>query len=157
MTPSPDFTSAASESRIKRDAAHDALSELEQALASPVPGREGPWRAAVVAALDDLVAALDRQSESDLEAGSLLDEIGLERPRLISRIHFLHGEHRSLRVAVATLRDRLHATGDTGDRGVDHAEVREQLSDLGRRYRRHRAHEADLVYEATNVDLGGGD
>jgi hypothetical protein len=40
---------------------------------------------------------------------------------------------------------------------VEVGEIRDRAVELARRLRHHRAQEADLIYEAVNINLGTGD
>lgn len=145
---------AAAASQADRDASLDALGILEDALSAPTPGREDRWLTIVVRALDDLTAALDTQAGGDAEASSLLSELAAEEPRLQPRIERLRQEHRDLRDAAASMRQQIEpATGLP----IDTADVRDRLAAIARRLRQHRAREADLIYEAVNINLGVGD
>jgi hemerythrin-like domain-containing protein len=145
---------AADSSRADRDASLDAVLALEEALAEPTPGREVEWLRGVHDTVDALAGALDVQASGDAEAASLLSEIADEEPRLRPRIERLRREHQDLRDAVASLRQQIDHHPDAG---VDVADIRERLAAIARRMRQHRAREADLVYEAVNINLGAGD
>ncbi len=156
MTAEP-YARSSEASRRGRTSAGDALAVLEDALAAPTPGRQLQWLKGVSAALDAFIARLDSQASSDLADDSLLAEIGRDHPRFQPHIERLHAEHRDLRSSATSLRSQIAATADTRDADVDTADIRDRLAAITRDYRRHRAHEADLVYEAVTVDLGGGD
>lgn len=140
----------AAPSRSERDVGNDALRELEEALSSPAPGRVDAWRDRADAAITQLIVALNHQHRSDDDEHSLLSEVAREAPRLVPRIEQLREEHRRIRADLLDAQAAVRA-------GADVEEIRDRLSDIGRRYRRHRTAEADLVYEAVNVDLGVGD
>lgn len=150
-------TTPAGRSRAGRNASRDALEVLEDALAAPTPGREHDWRNKVIDALNQLIATLETQSELDLGDNSLLTEIGNEDPRLLPRIRRLHHEHQDLRTSAASLHAQMAGSGDDSPADIDTADIRDRLAALGQRFRQHRAREADLVYEAVNIDLGAGD
>ena len=137
-----------------RNMSLDALHVLEAALAEPAPARTSAWLDNVRAALHTLADALDTQAHGDSEAASLLSEIATDEPRLLPRIERLRAEHASLRDAVRDLLKGLNAGGD--DR-IDIADIRDRAAELARRLRHHRAREADLIYEAVNLNLGTGD
>jgi hypothetical protein len=145
---------AADLSRADRDASLDAVLVLEDALAEPTPGREVEWLRGVHDARDALAGALDAQASSDAETSSLLSEIASQEPRLRPRIDRLRHEHQDLRDAAASLRQQIDHHPDAG---IDVADIRDRLAAIARRMRQHRAREADLVYEAVNINLGGGD
>lgn len=132
----------------------DALHALEEALDAPTPRRERTWLHRVLAAVDVLSATLDAQAATDREAQSLLTEISRDDPRFAPRVDRLRAEQADLRIALTSLRDQLAPEASLP---VDTADIRDRLASLARRLRAHRAREADLVYEAVNIDLGVGD
>ena len=141
----------ADQARDRRDASLRALHELEDALGAPTPGREQRWITSVVTALDELAAALDEQSTGHSEVDSLLSEIATDDPVMAPRIDLLRREHDDLRHSVASLRTQISPLPDPV---VDTADVRERLASVARRLRQHRAREADLIYEAIDLNLG---
>jgi hypothetical protein len=145
---------AAATSRANRDASLAALRALEDAVAAPAPGREDRWLERVVSALDQLSAALGAQAGGDADTASLLSAIAGDEPRLKPRIDRLRQEHDDLRAATGSIRQQIAPT--TG-LGIDTADIRDRLASIARRFRQHRAREADLIYEAVNVNLGVGD
>lgn len=150
-----DYRPSAEASRSDRNTSLDALHVLEDALAGPAPGRHQAWLQRVIEALDALDVALNTQGSTDSETTSLLTEIERNEPRLSARIERLRQEYNDIRVALHSLRGQIGSSArQTGD--VDVADIRDRLSDIARRYRQHRSREADLVYEAVNIDLGVG-
>lgn len=145
---------AAEASRHDRDTSRDALHTLEDALSEPAPGREAGWLARVNDALETLAQALDAQAGRDSESASILSEIATDEPRLSARVQRLRHEHQDLRDSVRSLQAQL-SPQPAGD--VDVADIRDRLAAVARRLRQHRAREADLIYEATSVNLGVGD
>jgi hypothetical protein len=145
---------AADTSRADREASLDALRALEDALSAPTPRREDAWLGDVVAALDTMATALDTQASGDAETASLLSEIAADEPRLQPRIERLRHEHQDLRDVVASLRTQIAPTSGLD---IDTADIRDRLAAVARRFRHHRAREADLIYEAVNINLGVGD
>jgi hypothetical protein len=145
---------AAQDSRADRNASLDALHTVEAALAAPAPGRNERWLAEVLIAIDTLLDALNSQAATDSESTSLLSEIAIDQPRFVSRIERLRREHDDLRAALRSLRDQIAPVVGVD---VDPADIRDRLASVARRLRQHRAREADLIYEAINLNLGGGD
>jgi hypothetical protein len=146
---------AAQTSWTDRNTSLDALHTLEAALSEPAPTRRHQWVETVRGALDALQHALDVQAAGDSEAASLLSEIANDEPRLIPRIDRLRRQHQGLRDGVRATLDELGVQADHGH--IDTAEIRDRVAELARRFRHHRAHEADLIYEAVNINLGTGD
>ena len=145
---------AAKVSKDDRHASLDALHTLEGALSEPSPGREDRWLDQVLAALDDLVTTLDAQAAGDAETASLLSEIAEDEPRLRPRIERLRREHDDLRDGLQSLRTQIAPQAGLV---IDAADIRERLAALARRLRQHQAREADLIYEAVNINIGSGD
>lgn len=145
---------AADTSRANRDTSLDTLRSLEDALAAPTPGREDRWLALVVRSLDHLIAALGTQAGADAENASILSEIAVDEPRLRPRVERLRQEHEDLRAAANSIRQQIAPASGLD---VDTADIRDRLASIARRVRQHRAREADLIYEAVNINLGVGD
>lgn len=137
-----------------RNASLDALHALEDALAEPTTGRERQWLDEVLATLDGLAGALDAQASGDAESASLLSEIAAEEPRLLPRVERLRREYDDVRQSIISLRDQLAPEAGFD---ADVGDVRDRLASVARRLRAQRAREADLVYEAVNINLGAGD
>ncbi len=149
------YRNQAEVSTAHRNTSRDMVQALEEALAAPSPGREAQWLRSTVTALGAVADALTEQSRSDQGPDSLLAKIQADEPRLAPRIARLHAEHDDIRDAIRSLQRLLEPT--TGTEAPDVVDVRERLAAIAHRFRRHRARETDLVYEAVNVDLGGGD
>lgn len=139
--------------RTDRSASYIALSRLEAALEAPGTGRETAWLDTVVDALDSLIAALDEQARHNREPDSLLSQIAFDQPRFEYQINSLEDELDALAEMERSLRDQI--TAQLAEPQIDVADVRARLTDLDSRYRIHRARETDLIYEATNLDIGG--
>jgi hypothetical protein len=58
-------------------------------------------------------------------------------------------------MAAAEQSVRNQVDEQSGQSRIDVADIRARLAALDSDYRIHRARETDLVYEATNVDIGG--
>lgn len=141
-------------SRARRFDTLEALHALEDALDAPTPRRERTWLHRVLSTLDVLSGMLDAQAHRDQDSPSLLTEIRRDEPRLGPRVDRLRTEQADLRIAITSLRDQLAPDAAVP---VDTADIRDRLAALARRLRAQRAREADLVYEAVNIDLGAGD
>src|SRR4029453_1259667 len=86
---------AALESRqVDQDRTLASVHALEGALASAAPGREGPWRDSVRAALDVLGEAAAEEERNAAQPDSLLSDIARSQPRLRHRVHGLRGQYR---------------------------------------------------------------
>lgn len=146
------YDQASADSRHERNTSRDALHDVEDELSAPAPGRARQWADRVANTIDTFLDALDAQAGTDIADASLLSDIAEDHPRLRRRIAKLRDDHASIIDDMLTIRQRL---ADPAEPDID--TIRNQISDIARRYRRHRSQEADIVYEAVNVDLGVGD
>lgn len=142
------------QSRADRHASSDALTVLETALTSAGPGREIDWLNSVAASLDAFIAAVDEQSATSRSGDGLLSQITTREPRLAWRIDRLEREFDDIKASARSLREQIQP--EEGHPQVDVADIRNRVASLANRYRSQRAREADLVYEAIDVDLGEG-
>jgi hypothetical protein len=146
-------TRAVDVSRDDRQRSLDAMHLLEAMAGAASPGRELDWRGDVVEALRGLSAAIAEQDATYDDPASLLNEIALEHPRLRTWIRQLRRQWQELADSASALATRL---AEADDAAWNPAEVREQLRWLMSSLHHHRAREADVVFEALNVDLGAG-
>jgi hypothetical protein len=147
-TPPDEFTSgqrsAMTARQVDQDRTLDAMHDLETALGSAAPGREGPWRDAVRAALDVLGEVATQEETNAAEPDSLLSDIARNQPRLRHRVHGLRAQYRQVRDTIDTLRPEL----EHEPANVDVADLRQRLAWLLTALRHQRARESDLIYEA---------
>lgn len=129
---------------------------LEEALATPVPGRATEWAARVHDALTDMAGTFERHVAMTEGRDGLFAELRAFAPRLEGSVETLRREHEQV---AAMLRDELRAVrGIDDDTDTEHAkETRTRLTELLALLVRHRQVGADLVYEAYAVDIGVGD
>jgi hypothetical protein len=139
------------EARTHRAGIRDAIGRVERSLASPAASRFEPWAKELADELDDLDAALELHIATTEAPGGLLDDVLHEVPRLAHRVAILRDDHVALRALLATARTSLPGTVDEVPDARDH--VLALLDAISR----HRHLGADLVYEAYNVDMEGGD
>lgn len=138
--------------KIRREAIYQAITGLEDALASPV-GEANQWRLRVAMAVDHAVARIAEHIKETEAEGGLLDEVVQDEPRLAGRVARMRVDHQQLEKMVDALRLALAEVGD--DDVADRAdEIRNQAVDLLGQLSRHRQRGADLIYEAYQVDLG---
>ncbi len=150
----PDDSLALAENRTDRERSLHALHELELRAGSPAPGRKVQWLGQVLHALDVLEEMLATQYENSADPDSILSDIQRDQPRLHNRVVQLRRDSRHLHEAVSRLHTQLETTPPDDINFVD---VRQRLDRVATELRYHRAKEADLIYEAFNVDLGAGD
>ena len=143
--------------RTDQDRTLAAMHRLETALGSAAPGREEPWRDAVLASLSVLDEATREESENADLADSLLSDMARTQPRLRNRVRGVRLQYRQLRDTIASLRRELERPGELA---VDVADLRDRLGWLMTALRHQRARESDLIYEAYyeafKADLGEG-
>ena len=136
--------------RLRRAGLKSALSDLELALAAAAPGREDEWRAGVRDALDALHEVWTRHIIDTEAPGAFLDELVDETPRLANAAQRLRDEHGEI------LSEMLAAEETIRQRPVDVVDLRSRLTAMLCMLAAHRQRGADLVYEAFDVDIGGG-
>ena len=129
---------------------------LEEALATPVPGRVGVWAATVHDALVDLAATFERHIGVTEGPHGLFSAVLDSSPRLDGTVARLKAEHEQITGTLASELRAIRGITDDGDVGPA-TEARERLTDVIRELLRHRQAGADLVYEAYAVDIGVGD
>ena len=124
---------------------------LEYALCAPAPRRHRTWLHRVTAAVDRVRVALDAQLQTHNDGSiGLLAEVALSQPDYAVRIQRLRQELLDLKVAAASLREQIEPDPAIS---IDPADIRDRLATIARRFRQHEAREADLVYEATGIEL----
>ncbi|HEB89290.1 MAG TPA: YbaK/EbsC family protein, partial [Deltaproteobacteria bacterium] len=127
---------------------YDSLHAVRRAIGAPIANRER-WRKRLHRALTRLARATDEHvAETEAPTG-LLSEIVSEAPRLWRQVEGLKAEHATLVGECDRLISRLES--DDSPRLL-----RRQTNLLLDRFERHRHRGADLVYEAFDVDIGGG-
>lgn len=136
--------------RLRRAGLRDAMTGLELALAAPVPGRVDEWVTGVRDALGVLHEVWTRHVVETEAPGAFLDELVEDSPRLSNQARRLREEH-------AQVLSELLAVEDAFARDpIDAEEIRTRLVTVLCDLAKHRQRGADLVYEAYDVDIGGG-
>jgi hypothetical protein len=134
---------------VRRGQLHDALVELEAALARPA-GDHDDWCQHTTAAVEHLAWTLADHVEETDAPGGLLAEVEAAAPWLAPRVGQLRRDHELLVSRCGGLVDRCHA-------GVEPDELREAALELLADLTRHRHRGADLLYDAYELDVGTGD
>ena len=124
-----------------------ALSRLEEALARPV-GSPDEWRGRVDLALDELLIVGRIQIAALLAEGGPLEDAVRKAPRLSGQVERLRAGLPAIEIEAEGLQKRL------GE--LPPAEIRRRLVRLLGRVVGHRHILADVIWEAYNVDIGGG-
>ena len=140
--------------RVRREALHQALIGLEDALATPI-GDPTRWRLRVAMAVEHAAHRIDdhiRQTESPT---GLLHTVVEVEPRLACRTNRLRDDHGELRQRACRLQSAIAALDDTEveERGLA---IRDDALEFMGELVRHRQRGADLIYEAYQVDIGAG-
>ncbi len=93
-------------------------------------------------------------TEVEHEKG-LLPQLRLDAPRLSNGIDRMHAEHKAINIDLEGASSLVQScAGGCSPEMVE--SVREAIGNLLLSISRHRQRGADLVYEAYNVDIGGG-
>jgi hypothetical protein len=153
MEPSVSTRSELDAVRARRAELRETLSALEFTLAAPASGRAVIWGEAVHASLallaDDFSAHVEvTEGPSGLHQAILAGDI-----RLANAVEALTAEHGQIAAELASL-VADSAAPVTPD---DVPDLRERATTLLGNLLRHRQRGADLIYEAYQTDIGGGD
>jgi hypothetical protein len=133
-----------------RDRILEAMHALEKAVGSGSRKNDG-WKLTVDAALAQLEAAFAEQQASYHDPTSLMAQIAQDDRRLRTFVRQLHHRWDELAATARTLREQL-----AHDEPLDAwtvADVRDHIRWLMTALHHHRAREADLVYDALEIDL----
>jgi hypothetical protein len=142
--------------RLRRAGLKAALSGLELALCAPAPNRV-EWVLGVRESLHTVHEVWTRHIVETEAPGAFLDELVSEAPRLSTPATKLRREHSEILAAIVRAEHRLEQPPDEGDDYETWSdELRTDLTSLLVALARHRQRGADLVYQAYDVDIGGG-
>jgi len=139
--------------RVRRAELREALDALERALAAPAAGRAVIWGEAVHASAIGLADDFGAHIEVTEGPGGLYDAILSGDLRLANAVAVLTAAHGVIAVEIAELVANSAAPVTSDD--VD--ALRERGTKLLGHLIRHRQRGADLIYEAFESDIGGGD
>jgi hypothetical protein len=139
--------------RVRRAELLENINGLERALAAPARGRAVVWGEAVHASL--VVVADDFGAHVEVTEGpeGLHQAILAGDLRLANAVDALTAEHAQIAEEIATLVADSEAPVTPDD--VD--DLRDRATRLLGHLIRHRQRGADLIYEAYETDIGGGD
>jgi hypothetical protein len=138
--------------RRRRSGVRAAAAEVEHAAAAP--GQPSAWAKHLRVAVDGLREAWSLHVQATEAADGLFVEIVSQAPRLSHRCAQLRRDHAAIDEAIAAAAGRLGAVSLDEASVVD---IRDTVIALLGRIVRHRHLGADLVYEAYNVDIEGGE
>jgi hypothetical protein len=139
--------------RVRRAELRENIDAMERALASPARGRAVVWGEAVHASLVVLADDFSAHVEVTEGPGGLHQAILSGDLRLANAVDTLTAEHGQIAEEIAGL-VADSAPPVTPD---DVADLRERANRLLGHLIRHRQQGADLIYEAFETDIGGGD
>jgi hypothetical protein len=139
--------------RVRRAELRETLNLLEAALAAPARGRAVVWGEAVHASLVMLADDFGAHVEVTEGPGGLHEAILEGALRLANAVDVLTAEHAGIAAELASLVADSEAPVTPDD--VD--DLRERATRLLGHLIRHRQQGADLIYEAYETDIGGGD
>jgi hypothetical protein len=142
--------------RMRRAGLKAVMSGLEIALAAPAPHRV-EWVLGLRDAMQALHEVWTRHIVETEAPGAFLDELVSEAPRLSSPASHLRRDHSEILAEIVRAEHRL-ARPPSEDSGYAAwcEQTRTELTALLVALARHRQRGADLVYQAYDVDIGGG-
>lgn len=138
--------------RRERHGVRAALVALESAAASPVT--DSTWSAAMADRLQALRRAFAHHIAVTESDEGLFAEMLDRAPRLAHRTHVLRDDHVAI---MAAIDGALAATAAAATDEDASAGLRDAVTTVMGRVTRHRQLGADLVHEAYNVDIEGGE
>jgi hypothetical protein len=146
-----DKTRASAASQRDRDRTLEAMHALEEAAGRPISGGLEAWTHSVRTCLERLESAFAEQRAGYEDPIGLMAEIAQDDPRLRTWVRQLRHRWLELEATAGALRQTLESSADP------HAssDVRERVRWLMSAVRHHREREADLVFDALEVDLEG--
>lgn len=143
------------EVRRQRAELREGMGVLELALAAPAPaGLTGHWLERVHTALTELAGDLRQHVAVTEGPDGLYQDLLRTAPRLSGPVATLTADHGRIG---ALLDELLRSSSDVPAGEADVGQVRALGTALLERIVRHRQQGADLVYEAYEVDVSGGE
>jgi hypothetical protein len=139
--------------RVRRAELRETLNLMEAALAAPARGRAVIWGEVVHASLVMLADDFGAHIEVTEGPGGLHQAILVGDLRLANAVGALTAEHAQLAEEIAGL--VVDSEAPVGETDID--DLRERATSLLGHMVRHRQRGADLIYEAYETDIGGGD
>jgi hypothetical protein len=139
--------------RIRRAELRESMEALDKALTTPPAGRAVLWGGAVHTALGEIADDFSEHIEVTEGPDGLHQAILSGDLRLANQVEALTSEHEQLAESIARLVvDTLPPVADDDVTAITAAGM--QLLD---QLVKHRQRGADLIYEAYDTDIGGGD
>lgn len=150
--PSPHVLDAALKRRAEL---WDTVRDLNRTLASPSPGREAVWTSNVSAALEELRKDIVEHVETTEATDGIYDEIRAAAPRLINQVDRLIKDHEVMQARIDAC--CALAAEAAQDPATMVKVVRDDATEVVALLQRHRQRGSDLVFEAFETDIGGGE
>jgi hypothetical protein len=139
--------------RRRRAELRETLDALERSLAAPGADRAMVWGEHLRTAVDRLASEFALHVEVTEGPDGLHQAILAGDLRLANQVRALAAEHGEIAAEIAA----LAALSEAPVTAADLPDVRERGTSLLGRIVRHRQRGADLIYEAYQTDIGGGD
>jgi hypothetical protein len=139
--------------RVRRAELRETLNLMEAALAAPASGRAVIWGEAAHASLVMLADDFGAHVEVTEGPGGLHQSILAGDLRLTNAVDALTAEHADIAAEIAG----LVADSEAPVTPADVEDLRDRATRLLGHLVRHRQRGADLIYEAYETDIGGGD
>lgn len=139
--------------RKRRGEMRESIGAVELALSAPTAADLDRWAARVHESLAGLSSDLDLHVEITEGPAGMYEEVLASEPRLAGAVHRLKGEHDDIRVQLDALTARSENVHSLEDATV----IRDLGTELLRSLAHHRQRGADLVFEAYQFDVGGGE
>jgi hypothetical protein len=138
---------AVNKARARRAHLLDAAGAVELAIAGPA--RAAGWGKRLAAELEDLLQAWREHIDEVEGPDGLLASVRADEPRLAHTIENLGKGHGAIRIEAEAVLDLIENDGTPSD-------IRSAGLNLLHSVALHRHKGSDLVWEAYNVDIGGG-
>ena len=133
---------------VRKEQLYASQDDVRRAVGAPI-GSGTRWRVRLQRTLEKLALAADEHVAETEASDGILAEIIAEAPRLWREVDGLRAEHSMLIEVCARVIGRLKGSDSS-------LLVRREVQALLGKFEAHRHRGADLVYEAFDVDIGGG-
>jgi len=153
ITMTPPADDGLQDVRHRREALGGAADDYEALLARPATSPQ--WTAGVAQATHQLLAAFDDHIHEVEADDGLLPQLLGDEPRLANTIQRMYDEHVSITADLTAVEQLVIDCGDACD--IDAVtKIRQQALEVLMAISVHRQAGADLIWNAYNVDIGGG-
>ena len=139
--------------RARRQSLRAAMGAFEAALAAPAVGRISEWTPGLIVALQQLDTRLKEHVAATEGPDGFHSQIVTASPRLYHAVTVLVADHQR----ATELLDQLRHATNHARTDAQVSDIREQGTGMLALLTKHRQRGADLIYEAYQRDLGGGE